>query len=101
MADAVPGPGFRIWGPLRRDDLPGLTERVCGVLRSSAGESLVCDVEDVDADAVAVDALARMQLAAKRNGCRITMRSASQELLQLIGLLGLTEVLPSALESER
>jgi ABC-type transporter Mla MlaB component len=107
MADAVSGPGFRIWGPLRRDDLPGLTDRVCGVLGSHAGLALLCDVEGVAPDAVAVEALARLQLAAKRSGCRITMRSVSPELLQLIGLLGLSEVLPalgagpSALELER
>jgi hypothetical protein len=78
-----------------------LTERVCGVLRAHAGRELTCDVQGVDPDAVAVEALARLQLAARRTGCRITMCSASPELLDLIGLLGLSDVLPSALESER
>lgn len=96
MADAAgPGPGFRIWGPLRRSDLPGLTERVCGVLQSHAGSPLFCDVEDVAPDAVAVEALARLQLAARHAGCRITMRSASSELRELVGLLGLQDVLPT------
>jgi ABC-type transporter Mla MlaB component len=96
MADAAaPGPGFRIWGPLRREDLPGLTERVCGVLAVHAGSPLLCDVEDVAADAVAVEALARLQLAARRAGCRITMRAAAPELVELIGLLGLQDVLPA------
>ena len=96
MADAAaPGPGFRIWGPLGREDLPGLTKRVCLVLAVHAGSPLLCDVEDVAADAVAVEALARLQLAARRAGCRITMRSASPELVELIGLLGLQDVLPA------
>jgi hypothetical protein len=46
-------------------------------------------------DAVTVNALARLQLAARRQGCQICLRDASDELLQLIAFMGLADVLPS------
>jgi ABC-type transporter Mla MlaB component len=84
---------FRIWGPIRRGDLPGLTERVCGVLTAASGEALACDVTGVVADAVCVEALARLQLAARRKGCRITLHNAGPDLLELVAFLGLADVL--------
>ena len=53
----------------------------------------LCDVTDVDADAVTVDALARLQLAAQRHGCEVRLRNASPALLDLVELMGLTDVL--------
>jgi len=47
----------------------------------------------VRADAVAVDALARLALAARRRGCGVCLCGASEELLALIALLGLADVL--------
>ena len=44
-------------------------------------------------DAVLVDAIARLALAARRHRCRIRLRGASQELLELIEFAGLGEVL--------
>lgn len=88
-----PRAGFEIWGPIRREDLPGLTDRVCGVLRAHVGAELTCDVDRVAPDAVTVEALARLQLAARRTGCVITLRSASVELLDLVRFLGLGDVL--------
>jgi STAS domain len=52
-----------------------------------------CDVRCLRADAATVDALARLQLAAMRNGCRIGLCNASPELLELIAFMGLTRVL--------
>jgi ABC-type transporter Mla MlaB component len=92
------GADFRIWGPIRRDHLPGLTERVCGVLTVASGSALVCDVAGVEADAVCVEALARLQLAARRKGCRITLRNAAPDLLELVAFLGLADVLVEAPE---
>ena len=51
------------------------------------------DVRDVDPDAVAVDALARLQLAARRLSCRLLLSNASPELLELVTFMGLTDVL--------
>jgi ABC-type transporter Mla MlaB component len=85
---------FTIEGPIARADLPGLCVRVCALLaRSRAGVAL-CDVSSVDVDAVTVDALARLQLAARRHGCRVRLRNASAELLELVDFMGLSDVLP-------
>jgi ABC-type transporter Mla MlaB component len=86
---------FRIEGPIAREDLPGLSDRVCKLLEGSDAEVAVCDVSGVGVDAVTVDALARLQLAARRHGCRIRLcGSASRELLALVAFMGLTDVLP-------
>ena len=82
-----------IRAPLARSDLPGLYQRACAVLTSEGGRTLVCEVGGVAADAVAVDALARLALAARRHGCRIRMRGASQELRELVAFMGLDDVL--------
>lgn len=83
---------FAIRGPIARDDLPGLCDRVCGLLRA-AGAVVVCDVHGVEPDAVTVDALARLQLAAGRRGCEVRLRHASETLLELVELMGLANVL--------
>lgn len=84
---------FAIRGPIRRRDLPGLCTRVCALLESADGAVVFCDVGGVGADAVTVDALARLQLAARRHGCRIQLRNASAELVSLVAFLGLRDVL--------
>jgi ABC-type transporter Mla MlaB component len=55
----------------------------------------VCDVAGVAADAVTVDALARLQLAARRHACRIRLRGASAALSDLVAFMGLQDVLTS------
>jgi ABC-type transporter Mla MlaB component len=84
---------FAITGPITRADLPGLCERVCAFLETSGAEVALCDVRGVDSDAVTIDALARLQLAARRHGCQVRLRHASSELLELVHFMGLTEVL--------
>ena len=91
-----PGPlevAFTIRGPITRADLPGLCDRVCALLLGS-GQVVVCDVAGGEPDAVTVDALARLQLGACRHGCRVVLRNASDPLLELVELMGLTHVLP-------
>ena len=51
------------------------------------------DVCDVDPDAVTVDALARLQLAARRLSCRLLLNNASPDLLELVAFMGLSDVL--------
>lgn len=100
---------FTVRGPLALADLPGLCARVCALLSNSctmlddaaepgASESarspIYCDVGDVAADAVAIEALARLQLAAQHRGCQVRLRNASSNLLDLVALVGLTDVLP-------
>jgi len=84
---------FAIRGPLAREDLPELYERVCALLAAAGADVAVCDVGGVTADAVSVDALARLQLAARRHRCRIELRHASPELRDLIAFMGLDDVI--------
>jgi ABC-type transporter Mla MlaB component len=85
---------FAIRGPINRADLPGLRKRFSRLLSAcSAGEAL-CDVDGLEPDAVTVDALCRLQLAARRNCCQVRLRHASDELLELVAFMGLTQVLP-------
>ena len=85
---------FAIRGPIARDDLPGLCDRVCALLAENGPEVALCDVRGVDPDAVTVDALARLQLAARRYGCQVRLCNASDELRELVAFMGLREVLP-------
>ena len=86
---------FAIRGPISRSDLPGLCERLGEVLSTSGADEVLCDLCDIDPDAVAVDALARLQLAARRHRARIRLRSVSAELLELVAFMGLDDVLTS------
>ena len=97
---------FTIHGPIARADLPGLCDRVCALLREDDDRLVValvrrtveieiayCAVAGVEPDAVTVDALARLQLAAHRHGCRVRLRGASDELRALVAFMGLDDVL--------
>ena len=85
---------FAIRSPIGRDDLPGLCARVCALLETTRAAVVLCDVSGVQADAVTVDALARLQLAACRHGCRVRLHGASSELRELVAFMGLRDVLP-------
>ena len=91
--DAGPPVALVIHGPIARGDLPGLSDRVCEVLCAPGPHIVRCDVTGVEVDAVTVDALARLELAAKRHKRGIVLVGASGSLLRLIGLMGLDDVL--------
>ena len=55
--------------------------------------TIVCDVGALAPDAVAVDALARLQLIAKREGLDLRLCHASGELQALLAFVGLSDVL--------
>jgi ABC-type transporter Mla MlaB component len=84
---------FAIHGPIARDDLPGLCSRVCALLGESRPGVAYCDVAGVEPDAVCVDALARLQLAAKGYGCQVRLRLATSALRELVAFMGLADVL--------
>jgi ABC-type transporter Mla MlaB component len=86
---------FAIRGPIERDDLTGLCDRVCKLLRAGGAGVAHCDVAGIEPDAVTVDALARLQLGARRTGCRVVPENASPDLLALVALMGLEDVLPA------
>jgi ABC-type transporter Mla MlaB component len=91
LPDHGPSIVFPIGGPIAREELPSLCERFCVVAEGAC--EVVCDVEGLGpADAVAVDALARMTLAARRLGCTVRFRHASDELLGLVAFMGLDGV---------
>ena len=62
-------------------------------MSSPATTTIVCDVRALAPDAVAVDALARLQLAARRLGLELRLRHASSELQELLAFVGLRDVL--------
>jgi ABC-type transporter Mla MlaB component len=92
-ASAAQTATLAIRGPLDRADLPALLARTRTMLASSNVEVLRCEVSQLPADAVAVDALARLALAARRSGCRVRVCGASAELRALIAFMGLADVL--------
>jgi ABC-type transporter Mla MlaB component len=79
--------------PIGRSDIPGLCARVCRLLDASDAATVVCDVGAHAPDAVTVDALARLQLAASRRGKSIELHHTRAELRALLELMGLGEVL--------
>ncbi len=85
---------FTVHGPIERDDLRGLCARVGKLLEGSGAGVAYCEVGTIAPDAVTVDALARLQLAAQRFGCRVHLSDASPELQALVELMGLSDVLP-------
>jgi hypothetical protein len=91
-----------VGGRLAPVDLPRLCERGRALLEASGADVLVCDVGGVaEADVVVLDAVARLQLTARRLGKRICVRRASRELCALLAFTGLAEVCGLRLELER
>jgi ABC-type transporter Mla MlaB component len=93
-APAPPTVTLAIHGPIAPDDLPGLRDRVCTAMIESGADVLLCDVRGVEPDAGTVDALCRLQLAARSHRCTVRLLHASDELLELVAFMGLTKVLP-------
>ena len=95
---ALPGPGtiaLVIAGPIAPADVSGLCERVHALLERSEADLVVCDVRSiVRPDAATVDALARLQLTARRLGRRVKFRDAGEALHELLALMGLSDVVP-------
>ncbi|MGC1211181.1 MAG: STAS domain-containing protein [Micromonospora sp.] len=84
---------FAVGPTLTRADIPALCGHLAEVLRGRDGGVVVCDVTGVHPDVVALDALARLSLTARRHGWRLVVRGAGAELLELADLLGLTDSL--------
>jgi hypothetical protein len=57
--------------------------------------TLAVEVGEARADAVTVDALARLRLVCARHDCALVLRGASPELLELVSFMGLAETLPA------
>lgn len=64
--------------------------------------ALVCDLGELTrADLGTIDALARLQLEARRLGCQVRVRNAPAQLQELSDLVGLREVVGLAVEASR
>ena len=84
-----------ISGPLTPADAVALCRRARSELERSDTDVLVCDVAALTRpDAGTVEALARLQLTARRLGRQVRLRDVSRELRELLDLFGLTDVLP-------
>jgi hypothetical protein len=74
--------------------VPALCAELRALVRAAGAERVVCDVGAlVGPDLATVDALACLQFAVLRLGCRLRLRRASPELQELLGLMGLAEAL--------
>ncbi|WP_308368587.1 STAS domain-containing protein [Streptomyces sp. ISL-36] len=72
---------------------PDEVARLCAVLEGAPPADVVCELGGlVHADLAAVDALARLRLAAGRLGHRLTFRGAGAELRLLLDLVGLADL---------
>jgi ABC-type transporter Mla MlaB component len=89
----TPTVAFTITGPITPADLEGLCDRVCALLDGSRAGLALCDVTGVEPGVATVDALARLQVAARRRGCSVRLRGASDALLELVVFMGLENVL--------
>lgn len=98
MPAAKPSPiVFAVDRPITRADIPQLCATLRTLLEAGEVDTVVdCDVgARVRPDAVTVDALARLQLTARRLGCRLRLRHASSELRELIAFMGLRAAMNS------
>jgi ABC-type transporter Mla MlaB component len=84
---------FTIHGPIARADLPDLCDRFCALVSASGADIVDCLVIGVEPDAVTVDALAQLQLGARRNACTVRLHGVSDELRSLVAFMGLADVL--------
>jgi ABC-type transporter Mla MlaB component len=84
---------FTLRGPITRADLPGLTNRLQRSLAAGEPDVVICDLSgSITPETETVDALARLQLTARRSGAKLTIRDASTQLQELLEFVGLNQV---------
>ncbi|HEU4864896.1 MAG TPA: STAS domain-containing protein [Actinomycetota bacterium] len=82
-------------GAIDRAGIAAYCERARRLIERSDADPVVCELGRVARpDAVTVEALARLQLEARRLGRRLVFRDACGELRELVALVGLDRVLP-------
>jgi ABC-type transporter Mla MlaB component len=91
----APEPELAVHGPIEPEDVAALLVRVERALDRNPSGAVTCDVAGLrDPDLVAMDALARMQLAARTRGRTVRLRDPTRELAELLVLCGLWDVFP-------
>ena len=82
-------------GPLTAETVSSLCARVGAAVRTRDVDLVTCDVRRLTApDAGVLDALARLQLTARRAGSSIRLRAVSPHLCGLLELAGLCGAVP-------
>ncbi|WP_078629251.1 MULTISPECIES: STAS domain-containing protein [unclassified Streptomyces] len=77
-------------GLVTRDEVPRLCDDLLARLKAAGGGVVVCDVAGIGPPGLAVvDALARLELTARRAGGRIRLRDPDPALRGLLALVGL------------
>ncbi|MEU6679380.1 STAS domain-containing protein [Streptomyces sp. NPDC046925] len=88
--DRKPQPTLTLTGTLDREATHRLCEEARATLQATGADVLVCDVAGVGPPVLAaIDALARLQLTARRAGGRIRVRNPAPALRELLDLVGL------------
>ncbi|MFD3576070.1 STAS domain-containing protein [Streptomyces sp. NPDC058644] len=83
-------PHLTLTGTLDREITQRLCEEARATLQATDADVLVCDVASLGPPVLAaVDALARLQLTARRAGGRIRLRNPAPHLRELLDLVGL------------
>jgi hypothetical protein len=98
---AIPDPDTVVMtlASISRAEIPSACERLRALVGASDADLVVCDVGELHADLVAIDALARLRLEARRLGCGLRLRGSSRALEQVLAFCGLCDVLPVEGES--
>ncbi|CAM5692770.1 STAS domain-containing protein [Streptomyces aurantiogriseus] len=90
FVDATTPPVLALAGPVTRDQVTGLCDDLRVLLERSGARVVVCDVAGLRPPGLmAVELLARLQLAARRGGGRIRLRDPDPALRALLDLVGL------------
>ncbi|MEW2046241.1 STAS domain-containing protein [Streptomyces sp. NPDC005476] len=90
IVEATTPPVLTLTGPLTRLRVTGLADDVRGLLEVTGAPVVVCDVAGMGPPSLlAVDLLARLQLAVRRAGGRIRLRAPDPALHALLDLVGL------------
>jgi ABC-type transporter Mla MlaB component len=90
---------FQLQTPASPDAIEALCRRVRRALRGTDDIVLICDLQRVtEPDVTVIEALARMQLTARRLGRSIELRHACPQVQELVRLAGLADVLPVTVE---
>jgi ABC-type transporter Mla MlaB component len=82
-------------GSAAQVEVPHLCDFLRVQLEHSDADLVICDVAALSgADACTVDAIARLQLTARRQGRHLRLRGASSELRELLRLMGMGGLVP-------
>ncbi|BAL90397.1 hypothetical protein AMIS_51770 [Actinoplanes missouriensis 431] len=87
---------FPVGTGVGRAEIPALCAALAALLHGREPGVVLCEMAGPGRPGIAtVEALARLRLTAQRYGWQLRVRGMTTELHRLIGLLGLTAVLPA------